>query len=210
MDLDAWSSCLRVLADPTRVRLLALLEREELTVAELSAVTRLAQPRVSTHLAADPTPAERDLLGSQVAPDHAWRAVSADTRPGGDVYQLTVRRADVGQQGLAQGHQPLKTRAIGQVFNVGNDEEVTIRELAERIGFLQIVGGQDDAGAFVAQLPQHRPEVAPRLDVQAGEHAGRAVLGQEAHDLRGAGEAGSPMTSTGHAACAATLRDTVP
>jgi ArsR family transcriptional regulator len=51
MDLDAWSNCLRVLADPTRVRLLALLEREELTVAELSAVTRLAQPRVSTHLA---------------------------------------------------------------------------------------------------------------------------------------------------------------
>ena len=51
MDLEAWSACLRVLADPTRVRLLALLEREELTVAELSAVTRLAQPRVSTHLA---------------------------------------------------------------------------------------------------------------------------------------------------------------
>jgi len=51
LDLEAWSTCLRVLADPTRVRLLALLEREELTVAELSAVTRLAQPRVSTHLA---------------------------------------------------------------------------------------------------------------------------------------------------------------
>lgn len=51
MDLDAWSSCLKVLADPTRVRLLALLERDELTVAELAAVTRLAQPRVSTHLA---------------------------------------------------------------------------------------------------------------------------------------------------------------
>ncbi|MBB5208642.1 ArsR family transcriptional regulator [Chiayiivirga flava] len=51
MDLDAWSACLRVLSDPTRVRLLALLEREELTVAELSAITRLAQPRVSTHLA---------------------------------------------------------------------------------------------------------------------------------------------------------------
>ena len=51
MDLEAWSACLKVLADPTRVRLLALLEREELTVAELSAATRLAQPRVSTHLA---------------------------------------------------------------------------------------------------------------------------------------------------------------
>ncbi len=50
MDLDAWSGCLRVLADPTRVRLLALLERDELTVAELAAATQLAQPRVSTHL----------------------------------------------------------------------------------------------------------------------------------------------------------------
>lgn len=51
MDLSAWSSCLRVLADPTRVRLLALLDREELTVAELAEITQLAQPRVSTHLA---------------------------------------------------------------------------------------------------------------------------------------------------------------
>ncbi len=51
VDLDAWSACLRVLSDSTRVRLLALLEREELTVAELASVTRLAQPRVSTHLA---------------------------------------------------------------------------------------------------------------------------------------------------------------
>jgi DNA-binding transcriptional ArsR family regulator len=42
---------LKVFADATRVRLLALLEGEELTVAELSAITQLAQPRVSTHLA---------------------------------------------------------------------------------------------------------------------------------------------------------------
>lgn len=51
MDLSATSALLRLLSDPTRVRLLALLEREELTVAELSAILRLAQPRVSTHLA---------------------------------------------------------------------------------------------------------------------------------------------------------------
>lgn len=51
MDLEAWSHCLKVLADPTRVRLLALLEYEELTVAELASITGLAQPRVSTHLA---------------------------------------------------------------------------------------------------------------------------------------------------------------
>jgi ArsR family transcriptional regulator len=51
MDLEGWSDRLKVFADATRVRLLSLLEAEELTVAELSAITRLAQPRVSTHLA---------------------------------------------------------------------------------------------------------------------------------------------------------------
>jgi ArsR family transcriptional regulator len=51
MDLEGWSNRLRVFADATRVRLLSLLTGEELTVAELSAITQLAQPRVSTHLA---------------------------------------------------------------------------------------------------------------------------------------------------------------
>ncbi|HJU26987.1 MAG TPA: metalloregulator ArsR/SmtB family transcription factor [Rhodanobacteraceae bacterium] len=51
LDLARATSLLRLLSDSTRVRLLALLRREELTVAELSAVLGLAQPRVSTHLA---------------------------------------------------------------------------------------------------------------------------------------------------------------
>jgi SAM-dependent methyltransferase len=51
MDLTDLSSLFRTLSDATRVRLLVLLETEELTVAELAAVTQLAQPRVSTHLA---------------------------------------------------------------------------------------------------------------------------------------------------------------
>lgn len=51
MDLSHCSSLFRTLSDATRVRLLVLLEREELTVAELSQITQLAQPRVSTHLA---------------------------------------------------------------------------------------------------------------------------------------------------------------
>jgi ArsR family transcriptional regulator len=51
MDLAEATSLLRLLSDSTRVRLLALLRREELTVAEISSVLGLAQPRVSTHLA---------------------------------------------------------------------------------------------------------------------------------------------------------------
>jgi len=41
---------LRALSDPTRLRLVALLEREELSVNELQEVTRLGQSRISTHL----------------------------------------------------------------------------------------------------------------------------------------------------------------
>jgi len=42
---------LKVLSDPTRVRLLALLRREELSVAELQEVLNMAQSRISSQLA---------------------------------------------------------------------------------------------------------------------------------------------------------------
>ena len=41
---------LRALSDPTRLRLVALLEQDELSVNELQEVTRLGQSRISTHL----------------------------------------------------------------------------------------------------------------------------------------------------------------
>lgn len=51
LDLQLANQHCRLLADSTRLRLLLLLEEEELSVAELAAITQLAQPRVSTHLA---------------------------------------------------------------------------------------------------------------------------------------------------------------
>jgi|GEM_PF-7326 len=50
MDLTAHTALMSLFADPTRLRLLALLGREELTVTELTRVTGLSQSRVSTHL----------------------------------------------------------------------------------------------------------------------------------------------------------------
>ncbi|MST00655.1 MAG: metalloregulator ArsR/SmtB family transcription factor [Pedosphaera sp.] len=41
---------LRALADPTRLRIVALLEREALSVNELQEITRMGQSRISTHL----------------------------------------------------------------------------------------------------------------------------------------------------------------
>jgi ArsR family transcriptional regulator len=42
---------LRLVSDPSRVRLLLLLEREELSVAELQEILAMGQSRISTHLA---------------------------------------------------------------------------------------------------------------------------------------------------------------
>ena len=75
MDLGSTTALLRLLSDPTRVRLLALLEREELTVAELSAILRLAQPRVSTHLA---KLKEADLVRDRRAGVSAYYRVNSE------------------------------------------------------------------------------------------------------------------------------------
>ena len=104
MDLEGWSSRLKVLADATRVRLLALLEGEELTVAELSAITRLAQPRVSTHLA---KLKEAGLV--------------RDRRAGVSAYY----RFDEGALDQAQ-------RALWQTLSTGSDDPL-LRQDAERV-----------------------------------------------------------------------------
>src|SRR4051812_6749692 len=43
--------CLRALSDPTRLRIISLLQRDELSVNELQEITRMGQSRISTHLA---------------------------------------------------------------------------------------------------------------------------------------------------------------
>lgn len=50
MSADALQKVFKTLSDPTRVRILALLEREELAVQELMDVLAMAQSRVSRHL----------------------------------------------------------------------------------------------------------------------------------------------------------------
>jgi ubiquinone/menaquinone biosynthesis C-methylase UbiE/DNA-binding transcriptional ArsR family regulator len=104
MDLERWSGILKTLADPTRVRLLALLESEELTVAELSAITRLAQPRVSTHLAR-----------------LKEAALVRDRRAGVSAYYRFDEAALDGPQ-----------RALWQTVSLGSDDPL-LRQDAERV-----------------------------------------------------------------------------
>ena len=47
---DSWE-LLKLLADSTRVRILSLLAKEELSVAELQEILGMGQSRISSHLA---------------------------------------------------------------------------------------------------------------------------------------------------------------
>jgi len=73
---------LKVLADPVRLRMLALLEREELSVGELARALDLAQSRVSNHLR---VLREGDwLLERRLGTSTLLRSVAADASAAGD------------------------------------------------------------------------------------------------------------------------------
>lgn len=85
---------LSVLADPTRVRLLALLDDGELTVQELTQITDIPQPRVSTHL--------RKLKNANLVRDRrdggsSYYALATMDEPTRDLWQLVHRRCDDNQ-----------------------------------------------------------------------------------------------------------------
>lgn len=85
---------LKLLADPTRVRLLALLRVEELSVAELAQVLALAQPRVSTHLA---RLKEADWVRDRRAGVQAWYSLAASAPQ----ELLSAVELDAGPQAFA-------------------------------------------------------------------------------------------------------------
>lgn len=125
MDLGSTTALLRLLSDPTRVRLLALLEREELTVAELSSVLRLAQPRVSTHLA---KLKDADLVRDRRAGVSAYYRFNSDmeTKPATLLHAL---RANIDDALLEDDARRLPTvlaqraRAEGWADSVAGDME---------------------------------------------------------------------------------------
>jgi len=85
VSVDAVQKIFKTLSDPTRIRILALLEREELAVQDLMAVLGMAQSRVSRHLGilreAGLLADRRDgtFVFYRMAPDlpAAWRAAWA-------------------------------------------------------------------------------------------------------------------------------------
>src|SRR3989449_6920314 len=81
----------RALGDATRLRILALLEKDELSVAELQEITRLGQSRISTHLG---LLQESGLLQSRREGKRTFYKVNENSdSPTRDFLQLAVRGA---------------------------------------------------------------------------------------------------------------------
>src|ERR1051326_3159805 len=70
---------LRLLADPTRLRLLLLLEQEELSVAELQQILGMGQSRISSHLAQLKRAGVRTLL--ELLAKKARKVIAIDNSP---------------------------------------------------------------------------------------------------------------------------------
>lgn len=90
--LDASVDTLQVLGEPTRVRLLSLLASAELTVAEIVAVTRLAQSTISTHLG---RLREAGLVRDRKAGASTFYALNEAAMPAAARKVWDVLRADV-------------------------------------------------------------------------------------------------------------------
>jgi len=82
--------CLRALSDPTRLRIVALLEQNELSVAELQEITRMGQSRISTHLG---LLQESGLVQSRREGKRTFYKLAEPENGAGEVIQLALRGA---------------------------------------------------------------------------------------------------------------------
>ena len=87
--MSATLKSLRALSDPTRLRIVGLLEKVELSVNELQEITRMGQSRISTHLR---QLQEAGLVQSRRDGKRTFYKLNptADT-PTGDIIRLAVR-----------------------------------------------------------------------------------------------------------------------
>src|SRR5256714_9701518 len=89
--MSATLKSLRALADPTRLRIMALLEKDDLSVNELQEITRMGQSRISTHLG---LLQDAGLLQSRREGKRTFYKLNQDPdNEAGEFIQLAVRGA---------------------------------------------------------------------------------------------------------------------
>lgn len=176
-DLQTTADLCRLFGDPTRLRLLALLAGEELTVAELTAATGLAQSRVSSHLArlrgAGLTRSRRD--GTSTIHGLEGPAMPAEARALWELHRASVRdalleedRARLAAHRARRGGTWAESVAgrMGRRYSPGRTWESAARSLSGllRLGRVLDVASGDGA---LAELLLPRAESVTCLDISA-------------------------------------------
>ncbi len=177
LDINSLTESLRLIGDPTRLRLLVALLEAELTVGEITRMTGLSQPRVSRHLR---LLAERGL--AQRTPDQThvyYRAAPAEPLagllrgvlellPGDDellrrdrerLEQILAERHHIAADLLARiGVQTLSARAADEVAQA-------IQRLLARAGAAERLGRLLDVGTGTGSM---LALLAPRAEEAIG------------------------------------------
>lgn len=146
LSLEASTELCSLLADASRLRLLLLLEAHELSVAELTEITGLAQSRVSTHLS---RLKRAGLVQDKRAGTSALYSASGNGGAANEIWELLRGRLDDAQTRLDREHaeEVIRARAQGQTwaesvagrmelhYSPGRTWEATARAL---IGLLEL------------------------------------------------------------------------
>ncbi|MGB0218277.1 ArsR/SmtB family transcription factor [Sinimarinibacterium flocculans] len=175
LSLEQSTAICSLLADASRLRLLLLLEQHELSVAELTEVTGLAQSRVSTHLArlkraglVQDKRSGNAALYSAAANDDEMASLWALLRERLDDTQLRVDRERAGQVVARRKHgQTWAESVAGRMdlhYSPGRTWEATARAL---IGLLDLGDVVDVAcgDGVLAELIAERARSVTGIDI---------------------------------------------
>jgi len=177
LTIEQSSQLSRLLADPSRLRLLLLLEVQPLSIAELTEVTGLAQSRVSTHLA---RLKRVNLVQDQRTGSAALYALSADDGDATGLWRLLRQQLDDPQARLdrERAEMVVRARKTGQTwaesvagrmelhYSPGRTWEATARAL---IGLLTLGDVLDIASGdgVLAELLASHARTVTCLDISA-------------------------------------------
>ncbi len=166
LNLERSTELCALLADASRQRLLALLESYELSVAELTGITGLAQSRVSTHLSRLKT---AGLVLDQRSGAQAFYSASTQDSDASEVWTLLRKRLDDAQVKLdrERAEEVIRARKHGQSwaesvagrmdlhYSPGRTWEATARVLAGllELGDVLDIGSGD--GVFAELIAAH-------------------------------------------------------
>lgn len=187
--LSSTIDAFQLLGEPTRVRLMALLAEQELTVAELTAITELGQSSVSTHLA---RLREAGLVTDRKAGPATYYAVKATMPAGakkiwgllrGEVHDAVIDRDRLRRETFMRGRarEGWPDSVAGQMeryYSPGRTWESLARGLTGLIELGDVLDGGSGDGT-IAQL------LAPRARSVTLVDKSERMIAAAAERLRG-------------------------